>query len=105
MSDSGEHGRRGDDAALPLLAHRLTALEHRVDTGFNQLDHRLDTLSFVRSDVFAERNAALRAELEVMKADIEASAKPGKWALALFAATLLASVLGVIMQVAFKVAG
>lgn len=53
MADEDERPLRQLDAvALASLTQRVTSLEQRVDSGFNQLDSRLDRLSYVSVEVY-----------------------------------------------------
>lgn len=102
MSDEDERGvgRRADDESLAVFAHRLTALERRVDGGFASIDHKLDTLSFVRSDVYAAQQAHADQIHRGLQADIDDTRRLAIWALSAIGVSLLGAIVAGIGRLA-----
>lgn len=71
--DEQQPGRRADDGTVPVILHRLDAIERRLDQqakeqarGFADVRAQIDGLRFVRADVYAanqETAAQIHAEL------------------------------------------
>jgi hypothetical protein len=90
--DENTPGRRSDDVVMPVVLHRLTELEHRVDVGFGEVRTQIAALTFVRQDVFEAKQAARDAEIETMKADIVEARRPGIWALSLVLSSFIMAI-------------
>lgn len=110
-----EDFRRHSDESMPVLLHRMDVLEKRVDAGFEDIGHRLDNLSFVRSDVYAEQQAAMRDRLAVVEKKLEvdgevaqhitAAASSGKWALNLMIGAFVIAMVGALVGFVLQGAG
>lgn len=101
MADEDDRvGRRADDEHLGVLAHRITALEKRVDTGLASIDHKLDTLSFVRSDVYAAQQAHADQIHKSLQADIDDTRRLALWALSAIGVSLLGAIVAGIARLA-----
>jgi len=98
--DDDEQHRRRDDDSMPVVLHRLTALERRVEDGFSHIDQRLDALGFVRADVYAAERRATTDQLTAMKRDIDDARRPGIWALSVLGAAFLVALVGFLVQIA-----
>lgn len=99
-----EENRRSEDGAWPVINHRLTALEQRVDRGFSDIDHKLDNLAFVRADVYAANEAArdqayknLRTE---MRTEVAQTKRLGVWALGLFGTLVAGGLVTLLISIA-----
>ena len=95
MEDERRH-RAGDE----ILEHRLNQLERRVDDGFKHIDHRLDTLAYVRTETWIEREMARDSALSSMREDIASSRALGMWAVGLVAGLVLTSMVGFLVWMA-----
>lgn len=97
-------GRRSDDESNPMLAYRMTALERRVDAGFRHMDDRLDTLAFVRTDVYLANETARDAAFKALEKNVLTEAAEAKrlgvWALGLFGSLVAMTVIGVLLAIA-----
>jgi hypothetical protein len=94
--DPGSHNW-GDDS-MPVVLHRLASLERRVDEGFSRLDLRLDSLGFVRVDVYeAEKEAQAQRFLVLEKAVADAR-RPGVWAMSTLGGAFIVAVVGAIVR-------
>lgn len=112
MNGESDEQRRRNDVALPLVSQRLEALEKRVDAGFAHLDQRLDTLGFVRADVYAAERAALEQRLHVVEKkllpggetmnEIADARRPGVWALSVVGAAFIVALVGFLVQIALS---
>lgn len=77
---------------MAVIAHRLTALEKRVDEGFGQLQATIiaTSLTFVRLDLYL-------SERDNMRADMDALRRLSMWSLGLVCSTAIgAIVLGIL---------
>lgn len=99
MADDDQH-RRSDDETMPVVLHRLGALERRVDAGFLHLDQRLDGLAFLPLGTWTEREAARDQQVEALKEDIKGAKALGMWAVGLVAGLVLTSLVGFLLFVA-----
>lgn len=91
---------RRSHARDEILEHRLNQLERRVDEGFKHIDQRLDSLAYVRTETWIEREAARDAALISMREDISASRALGMWAVGLVAGLVLTSMVGFLVWMA-----
>lgn len=98
MNDE-EHRRQTDDS-LPVLIHRLDALEKRVDTGFAHLDQRLDTLAYVRVETWHEREAARDMAFINLKEDVKGTHTLAMWAVGMVAGLVLTSLVAFLVWIA-----
>lgn len=89
---------------MPVLLHRMDALEKRVDAGFAHIDHRLDTLSFVRADVYtveqANRDAEFASLRQQVTAEIAETKRLGVWAIGLVVSLVLTAMIGFLVWLA-----
>lgn len=98
MSD--DQHRRNDDETMPVVLHRLGALERRVDAGFLHIDQRLDGLSFLPIGTWTEREAARDGQMEMLREDIKGAKALGMWAVGLVAGLVLTSLVGFLLFIA-----
>ena len=95
-----EQNRRTSDVMWPLLDQRLTALEKRVDAGFSSIDHKLDTLAFVRADVYAANQVARDQEIANLRAELASTNRLAMWSLSVIGVALLGAVVAGIARMA-----
>lgn len=76
MTDEPERHRRDDD--MPVVLHRLDALEKRLEQwakdqtrGFDEVRRQISGLSFVRVDVYAADQRTADAVHESLRKDLE----------------------------------
>lgn len=101
-----------EDQSMPVILHRLSALERRVEVGFTHLDQRLDTLGFVRSDVYAAERSALEQRVVLVENkllpggetmnEIADAKRPGVWALTVVGGAFLVALVGFLVQIALS---
>lgn len=99
-----EEYRRQSDETMPVLIHRMDALERRVDAGFTHIDHRLDTLSFVRADVYAAEKETQAQEMNGLRdfvtTELAETKRLGAWAIGLVVGLVLTSMVGFLIYLA-----
>jgi hypothetical protein len=113
-----EHHRRDDDASMPVVMHRLGAIERRLDEqakaqalGFAEVARQIAGLTFVRADVYAanqETAAQIHAELakDIVDGDATLADKVGdlstqlKLLWSVVGATVIAGLIGVLFEIA-----
>lgn len=105
MSPEEDDRRRRDDESIPIIAHRLSSLEHQMESGFASIDRRLDALSFVPIATWNERELARDAAGRAMREDIAAAKALGMWAVGLVAGLVLTSMVGFLVWIARGGAG
>lgn len=99
MTPSEDDHRRHDES-IPIIAHRLSSLEHQMETGFASIDRRLDSLAFVPIATWNERELARDAATAAMRDDIAAAKALGMWAVGLVAGLVLTSMVGFLIWMA-----
>lgn len=100
MNPPDDEYQRRDDQSMPVIAHRLSALEHQMEAGFASIDRRLDALSFVPTSTWNERELARDAAAAAMREDIAAAKALGMWAVGLVAGLVLTSMVGFLVWMA-----
>lgn len=89
-----------DEQHWPLIDHRLTSLENRVERGFKEIDRKLDGLAFVRADVYAAEQAALAQRLAALDATVEKNERNLFWLFSLIGVAFLGAVVAGIARLA-----
>lgn len=89
-----------DELHWPLIDHRLTSLENRVERGFKAIDHKLDTLTFVRTDVYAAEQVALAQWKAGLEAAVEKNERNLFWLFSLIGVAFLGAVVAGIARLA-----
>lgn len=101
------HLRRDDDSSMPVVLHRLGAIERRLDAqakdqarGFSEVRQQIDALHFVRIDVYdADMRTSTQIHTELGK-DIDAVGTQVKLLWSVVGATVIAGLIGVLLEIA-----
>lgn len=101
MTDHGEGlYRRKSDEDLPVLIHRMDALEKRVDSGFHDMAQRLDSLAFVKTETYmAHRETEAQWKVMITK-EVSDNRRLITWALSGIAMIVLGSIVTALVRVA-----
>jgi hypothetical protein len=102
-------GRRADDTTMPVVLHRLDAIERRLDQnakdtsrGFETVRHQIEGLTFVRLDVYAADQNTAKVEHAEIRKDVGDLGTQMKLLWSVVGATVIAGLIGVLFQIASR---
>lgn len=107
--DDEEHRRRADDDHMPVVLHRLDAIESTIkeqakeqQRGFAEVARQIAGLTFVRLDVYdADQRTANQVHKE-LASDIEGVQGQMKLLWSVVGASLIAGLIGVLFEIASR---
>jgi hypothetical protein len=102
-------GRRSDDTSMPVVLHRLDAIEHRLEQnakdthrGFSDVRQQINGLTFVRLDVYdADQRTATQIHAELAR-EIGSTVTQVRLLWSVVGATVIAGLIGILFEIASR---